>query len=50
MLILGAAITRNELRKRHGMEELPGAKWEELVEPAKREPSGSASDEKALPR
>jgi uncharacterized glyoxalase superfamily protein PhnB len=32
VLILGAAITRNELRKRHGMEELPGAKGEELVE------------------
>jgi len=32
-LILGAAITRNELRRRHGMEELPGAKGEELPEP-----------------
>ena len=39
VLILGAAITRNELRKRHGMEELPGSKAEELVEP---KPAGEA--------
>ena len=50
VLILGAAITRNELRKRHEMEELPGAKGEELVEPAKPKPPSSPSGEKGRVR
>ena len=37
VLIMGAAVTRNELRRRHGMEDLPGAKGEELVEPTRRD-------------
>ena len=49
VLILGAAITRNELRKRHGMEELPGAKGEELVEPAKPDRSGGGDRTSSAP-
>ena len=44
VLILGAAITRNELRRRRGMEELPGSKGEELVEPARGDRTSRAPD------
>jgi len=40
VLIAGAAITRNELRRRHGMEELPGSKGEELVDSGPRREIG----------
>jgi len=42
VLIAGGAITRNELRKRHGMEELAGSKGEELVQASGLRPASLA--------
>ena len=35
VLILGAAITGNELRRRHGMEDMEGPEGDELIEPVR---------------